>query len=377
MNATSESRYARQMRLPEIGVDGQARLAHASVLLIGAGGLGSPAALYLAASGVGRIGLIDADRVDRSNLHRQVLYGEADIGRPKVEAARQRLTGLNPEIEIVPHPEWFGADNARGLISAYDLVLDGSDSFETRYLVNDACVLEGIPCVSASVSSFEGQLLTILPGGGPCYRCVFPAPPPATLAPNCAEAGVLGVTPGLLGVLQATEALKLFLDIGEPLIGRLLLADTLTMRFRRIEVERDPECPVCSASGEIRSMDDSLRATQDICRLPTDDMKPEISPRSLKELLDTGENVTLIDVRNANEHAFTDMGGMLVPLPELSNRYDELEPFKTSKLVVYCRSGGRSSVAVSMLRARGFDATSLAGGILAWGDDIDPSIQRY
>lgn len=377
MTPEDAARYDRQIRLPEVGVDGQEALSRASVLLVGAGGLGSPAALYLAASGVGRIGLIDADRVDTSNLQRQVLYGESDVGERKVDAARARLQDLNPNVRIDVVPEWFSADNARGLVSQYDVVLDGTDSFAARYLVNDACVLEGVAYVSASVSSFEGQLLTVVPGE-PCYRCVFPEPPPAALAPSCAEAGVLGVTPGLLGVLQATEALKLILGIGTPLTGTLLLADTLSMRFRTIQVDRDADCRVCGASGEIRTMAESAQVTQAACGAPSEsDETTELSPSDLKRRLDAGDPITLVDVRNPNEHAYTDIGGILIPLPFLSNRVDELEPFRNSPIAVYCRSGGRSSVAVSMLRARGFDARSLTGGILAWGREVDPTVKPY
>ena len=374
MTPEENTRYDRQMRLPQVGAEGQKRLHDASVLIVGAGGLGSPAALYLAASGVGRIGLVDFDRVDLSNLHRQVLYTDVDVGRPKVEVAAERLRAANPHVEIETHDSPFGPENGLELVSRYDLVLDGTDAFAARYLVNDACVLAGTPNVFGSVTSFEGQV-TVVSNNGPCYRCVFPQPPPAGLVPSCAEAGVLGVVPGLIGILQATEALKLLLNIGDPLKGRLLLADLLSMRFREIEIEKDPACPVCGEKPSIRSLADSARSLADTCgpQFPTMS-HPEISVTDLKTRLDQGEDLFLLDVRNVDEHEEADIGGALIPLPQLSNRVDELEPHRDREIVVYCRSGGRSKVAVDMLRARGFEATNMAGGILAWRDQVDPSV---
>ncbi|OZC02783.1 molybdopterin-synthase adenylyltransferase MoeB [Rubricoccus marinus] len=373
-SARELERYSRQTRLPQIGLSGQQTLREASVLIVGAGGLGSPAALYLAASGVGRLGLVDDDAVDRSNLHRQVLYGESDVGVGKAEAAARRLRDMNPEVDIVVHAERFDASNADHLVSGYDVVLDGTDTFATRYLINDACVLNETVNVSASVSSFSGQLF-IRTNNGPCYRCLYPEPPPEALAPSCAEAGVLGVVPGVLGMLQATEATKWILGVGDPLEGRLLIADLLTMRFRDILVDRDPDCPVCGHSPTIRSLDDASTLDTAACtpQMPT----PTLTVQDLKTRLDAGEDVFLLDVRSRDEHAFADIGGAIIPLPELSNRWDELDPYADRALVVYCKSGGRSGVAVSMLQSRGFDALSLEGGIDAWSEEIDPSVPRY
>jgi adenylyltransferase/sulfurtransferase len=361
--------------LPEVGSEGQERLRAASVLLVGAGGLGAPAALYLAAAGVGRLGLVDPDRVEISNLHRQVLYGTSDERRPKVETAAERLRALNPEVEVIAYPFRFEADNALGLLSGYDLVLDGTDTFETRYLVNDASVLAGVPNVYASVSRFEGQASVFGAGGGPCYRCIFEAPPPPGLIPSCAEGGVLGVLPGLLGLVQATEALKLLLGIGEPLVGRLLLVDALEMRFRTLHVHKNPDCPVCGASPRITS----LRAVPTTCPPPSMATIPEITVRDLHRMREEGNPPFLLDVRGPDEHALANLGGALIPLQELPQRLAELEPHRDDPmLVVHCRSGSRSARAVELLRQHGYaNAVNLKGGILAWSDEVDPTVPKY
>lgn len=367
-------RYDRQIRLPEIGPKGQARLAGSTITLVGLGGLGAPAALYLAAAGVGTLRLIDFDRVDESNLHRQVLYTEADVGRPKVQAAAERLHARNRHVKIETLDAPFSAESAPDALRDADLVLDGTDSFTTRYLVNDAARLGGVPNVFASVSSFDLQVL-VSANNGPCYRCLFPEPPSPDLAPSCAEAGVLGVVPGLAGLLQATEALKLLLNAGDPLVGRLLVLDLLSMRSRAFAVEADPSCPLCGDVPSIHTLADSVRHTEITCA-STSMSVPGLSVHALKARLDAGERPFLLDVRNPDEHAFSDIGGSaLIPLHELANRVDELEG--QSDIVVYCRSGSRSGVAVSLLQTRGIEATNLEGGILAWSDEIDPSVPKY
>ena len=372
------SRYDRQMRLPEIGAAGQQKLREATVLIVGAGGLGVPAAMYLAAAGVGTLRIVDFDAVDATNLHRQVLYATSDVGVPKVQAASARLRVRNPDVRVETTDAPFNSDNAMDLVAGADLVLDGTDSFSARYLVNDACVLSGVPNVFGSVSSFSGQV-SVFANNGPCYRCLFPEPPPAGLVPSCADAGVLGVVPGLVGMLQATEALKLLLGIGRSLTGRLLMCDALEMEFREIRVERDPACAVCGTDPSIRTIHESALSIQSSCSPPASDVStPAITVQNLKERLDAGDDLFLLDVRNPDEHAFTDLGGSaLIPLPQLAERADELKDQKEREIVVYCRSGGRSRVAVDMLRQRGYDATNLTGGILAWGEQIDPTIQAY
>lgn len=375
LSALEIARYGRQITLPQVGLEGQRRLKASSVLLVGAGGLGSPAALYLAAAGVGRLGLVDFDRVDESNLHRQVLYGDGDVGAAKLEAAQRRLQALNPGIEVVPHAVRVTEENARELVRDYHVVVDGTDSFETRYVVNDACVAEGVPDVSASISQFEGQVSVYASRGGPCYRCIFAEPPPPDAVPSCAEGGVLGVLPGLLGVIQATETLKLLLGIGEPLVGRLLIADVLGMRFRTLTFDRDPECPAC---GVNRQAGVPL-LPKNHCTPPPMPNVPEITVRELHDLRQRSEAPFLLDVRRPDEYEIANLGGALIPLDELPGRLGELESHRNDELiVVHCRSGARSARAVGMLRQQGFEnAVNLKGGILAWSDEIDPSIQKY
>jgi adenylyltransferase/sulfurtransferase len=345
------------------------------VLVVGAGGLGAPAALYLTAAGVGKLGLVDFDRVELSNLQRQVLYGVSDVGHEKLEAARKRLNDLNPHTEVVTHPFRLGPDNALDLVRGYEVVIDGTDSFATRYLVNDACVRAGVHDVFASISRFEGQAAVLAAAGGPCYRCIFEAPPPPELVPACAEGGVLGVLPGLLGAIQATEALKLLLGIGEPLVGRLLSVDALTMQFRTFRVAQDPDCPACSP----RALSAPLHRPIPICS-PSDMASiPEISVRDFHRMRERGEAPFLLDVRRPDEYEIANLGGALIPIDELQERIHELEAHRGDEtIVVHCRSGSRSARAVEFLRQRGFsNAVNLKGGILAWSDEVDPSVPKY
>jgi len=390
-------RYARQTLLAEVGEEGQRRLKAARVLVVGAGGLGSPVALYLAAAGVGRIGLVDSDRVELSNLHRQVLFATGDLGRGKVDAAAERLRGLNPEIEVVAHRERFTPANALDLVRAYDVVADGTDNFPTRYLVNDACVLAGRPNVFASVLRFAGQATVFWPGHGPCYRCLFPEPPKPGLVPSCGEAGVLGALPGLLGAIQATEVLKLLLGAGEPLIGRLLLVDTLAARFREIRFPRRPDCPACGEGATPTLVPDSTgdakagqphvaagpvpagpsQATPTCDAAPPEPLPWEIPVEELRRWREEGRPHLLLDVRTPREHAFAAIAGdVFLPLHELPERLDDLP--RDRPIVVYCHLGGRSAQAVGYLRGHGFpQAINLEGGIDAWSATIDPVVPRY
>jgi adenylyltransferase/sulfurtransferase len=362
-------RYHRQTILPEFGEAGQRRLRAGRVLLIGAGGLGAPAALYLAAAGVGTIGLVDFDDVDETNLQRQVLYSTDDVGQPKLTAAAARLRGLNPEVTVVCHDQPFGVENALGLVRAYDVVIDGTDNFPTRYLVNDACVMARTPNVYGSVFRFEGQVSVFGLAEGPCYRCLHPEPPPAGLIPNCAEAGVLGVLPGVIGTLQATEAIKLLTGMGESLVGRLVLYDALRLRFREIALPRDPDCPVCGDRPTIHT----LTAYDATCESP---MSNDMTVEELKEWRASHRPHLLLDVREPSEVAICRIdGSMTVPLGELAGQLDALPA--DQPIVVHCKMGGRSARATAMLRAKGFDAHNLSGGIMAWRERIDPSLAKY
>jgi len=363
----SLSRYARQTILPELGVAGQERLAAGSVLIVGAGGLGSPVALYLAAAGVGRLGLVDFDLVDETNLQRQVIYGTPDVGRPKLAAAAARLRALNPEVTLDLHEEPFSAANARALVTSCDVVVDGTDNFPTRYLVNDACVLADTPNVYGSVFRFEGQASVFATRGGPCYRCLHPEPPPLGLIPSCAEAGVLGVLPGLIGMIQATEAIKLLTGIGEALVGRLLLYDALRLKFREIALARDPDCPVCGDRPVIRELVQYDRTC--------DPAETQMTAEELHQWRAAGRPHALVDVREPAEHAAGVIdGAVLIPLGQLMQRVGELPTDRP--VVVYCQSGGRSARAVAALRNHGIDAHNLAGGILAWRAHGSPHVQR-
>jgi adenylyltransferase/sulfurtransferase len=353
-------RYSRHLLMPEFGEEAQRRVKQASVLVIGAGGLGSPAALYLAAAGVGTIGLVEFDAVDETNLQRQILYGTPDIGRPKVEVAAERLTAQNPLVTVVPHAEVFDTANALALVSNYDVVVDGTDNFPTRYLVNDACVMAKRPNVYGSVSRFEGQAAVFATAEGPCYRCLHPEPPPPGLIANCADAGVLGVMPGIIGTIQATEALKVVAGIGEPLVGRLLLFDALRMQSRVISLPRDPECPVCGDHPRITSL---VRYDDNTCAVQPDGT--DMTADELRALREAGTAHVLIDVREPSEHAQTSIeGSILIPLATLNDRLDVIP--RDRPVVVHCQGGGRSARAVSQLRAQGFDAHNLVGGIKAW-----------
>jgi len=352
-------RYSRQTLLPDFGEAGQRRLKQGRVLIVGAGGLGSPAALYLAAAGVGRLALVDFDAVDETNLQRQILYTTPDIGRPKLAVAAARLQALNPYVAVDLHEEAFGEQNAERLVRSADVVIDGSDNFPTRYLVNDACVLTRTPNVYGSVFRFEGQASVFATVGGPCYRCLHPEPPPAGLIPNCAEAGVLGVLPGVIGTIQATEAIKLLTGTGEPMIGRLLLYDALRGRMREITLARDPGCPVCGDTPTIRT----LEAYDRICDSSVTGTNMTVD--ELKQWRANGTPHFLVDVREPSEHAQSHIdGALLIPLGTLQDNLDKLPA--DQPVVVHCKSGGRSARAVAMLKAEGFDAHNLVGGILAW-----------
>lgn len=382
-------RYARHLILPDFGVEGQRRLKAARVLLVGAGGLGSPAGLYLAAAGVGRLGVVDFDSVDESNLQRQVLYGQGDLGRPKVEAAAARLADVNGEIEVVPHALRLDASNALDLVAEYDVVVDGSDNFPTRYLVNDACVLAGKPNVYGSIFRFEGQVSVFWGERGPCYRCLFAEPPPPGLVPSCAEGGVLGVLPGVIGALQANEAIKLAAGIGEPMIGRLLLFDALRLSFREVRLEKNPDCPVCSEQPTQTGLIDYERfcgvveegeaegAVGEEAAGDGDELPFDIDPETLARWLDEGRELTLLDVRTPPEHAIARLpGSRLVPIQELSRRWQELADAPVP-VVAYCHHGPRSAQATELLRRHGIPTVNLAGGIDAWSERVDPSVPRY
>jgi len=384
LTASERHRYSRHLLLPEVGEEGQRRLKAARVLLVGAGGLGSPAALYLAAAGVGTIGLVDFDVVDLTNLQRQILHGTADVGRSKLDSARDRIAAINPEVRVEAVAEPFSVANAKRLVESFDVIVDGTDNFPARYLVNDACVLYGRPNAWGSIHRFEGQAAVFAAPGGPCYRCLHPEPPPAGLVPSCAEAGVLGVLPGVIGTIQATEAIKLVLGAGEPLVGRLLLYDALRMRFRTLTLPRDPDCPICSAHPAITE----LRETGADCdtrgqtgvRPGSDPLVTALNhmtPLNLKARIDAGTAPLILDVREPFEAAICCIpGARLMPLATLPGRLDELDP--ADEIVVHCKSGVRSARAVGLLRDRGFlRAVNLEGGILRWINEIDPSLSRY
>ena len=374
------ARYSRHVILPEVGMEGQLKLKAARVLCIGAGGLGSPVALYLAAAGVGTIGVVDFDQVDYSNLQRQIIHGTPDVGRSKLESAKERLNALNPEVEVVTHEMAVSSQNALELFAGYDLVVDGTDNFPTRYLVNDACVLSGKPNIYGSIYRFEGQASVFATVDGPCYRCMFPEPPPPGLVPSCAEGGVLGILPGVVGTIQATEAVKVILGAGEPLIGRFLLFDALKMRFRELKVRKDPECPVCGDHPTVTELIDY----EQFCGITSVVQDPEPSSSSdvatveeLKTRLDRKDAFLLLDVREQREFEICRIpGSVLIPLGELPSRLAELKG--RDDMIVHCKSGVRSGKAVALLRGSGFTgARNLTGGILAWIDQIDPTLPKY
>ena len=371
-------RYGRHLTLPEVGMDGQRRLKGGSVLIVGAGGLGSPAALYLAAAGVGRLGLVDFDAVDESNLQRQIAHGTAAIGRPKLDSMRERLADLNPCVAIEPHAVHLGRDNAMEILARYDVVIDGTDNFATRYLVNDACALLGKPNVYGSILRFEGQASVFDAAHGPCYRCLFPSPPPPGLVPSCAEAGVLGVLPGVIGAIQATEAIKLLLGAGESLLGRLLLYDAWTLTFRELELRKDPDCPLCGRAPSIRALVDY----EELCgtapaAAPPAAARERVSARELAAMRGRGEAFTLLDVREPGELAICRLDGAAhIPMGVLPVRAHELDSARP--VVVFCHHGVRSLLAARWLRANGFPTVmDLEGGIEAWSRDVDSSVPRY
>ena len=375
-------RYQRHLTLPEVGVEGQKKLKAASVLLVGAGGLGSPLALYLAAAGVGRLGIVDFDVVDETNLQRQVLHGTKDVGRPKLASARDRLLDVNPYVQLDLHEVRLTSDNALNLVADYDLVADGTDNFPTRYLVNDASVLTRTPNVYASIFQFEGQVSVFGMPEGPCYRCLYPEPPPPGLVPSCAEGGVLGILPGFVGTLQATEVIKLLLGVGEPLVGRLLLLDALSTTFRTLKVRKNPDCPVCGTHPTVTELIDY----ELFCGLPSngtappaEQAVPEVTVHDLKARRDLGEAPFLLDVRKPFEAAIASLGAdQLIPVEELADRLHEVRAAPHQEIVVHCRSGVRSARAVRLLHEAGFThAVNLKGGVLAWSDEIDPSMLRY
>jgi adenylyltransferase/sulfurtransferase len=381
LGADELARYSRHLLLPEVNAAGQRRLKAARVLCIGAGGLGSPAALYLAAAGVGTIGLVDFDRVDLSNLQRQVLYGTDDVGEKKLEAARARIHDANPNVEVVLHDCHFTSANAQEIIAPYDLIIDGSDNFPTRYLSNDVCVFARKPNIYGSVFRFEGQASIFAPHlGGPCYRCLFPEPPPPGAAPSCAEAGVLGVLPGIIGLMQTTEALKLIIGAGETLVGRLIHFDALKMKFREFKLRRDPECPVCGENPTIFAPIDY----EQFCggqianaAVEADGAVPSVSVRELKRKMDARERLTLVDVREPWEYEIAQIAGArLIPLGELEERLTELP--REGIVVVQCHSGVRSEHGARLLKRAGFENVyNLEGGIEAWSSEVDPTVPRY
>jgi molybdopterin/thiamine biosynthesis adenylyltransferase/rhodanese-related sulfurtransferase len=371
-------RYGRHLIMPEVGLEGQQRLKAASVLLVGAGGLGSPAALYLAAAGVGRIGIVDFDVVDLSNLQRQIIHSTENVGRPKLESAAERLHAVNPNIEVVPFETQLSSENALEILKDFDVIVDGTDNFPTRYLVNDACVLLKKPNVYGSIFRFEGQASVFYAEKGPCYRCLYPEPPPPGLVPSCAEGGVLGVLPGIVGAIQAAETLKLLLGIGDVLIGRLLLFDALAMQFRQLKLRKNPECPICGDHPTISELVDyeafcgtSVREADS-----GDGSIPSISVRELRDRLDRGANLFILDVREPHEYQMVNLKGHLIPLGELPKRINELD--SSRDIVVHCHTGVRSATAVRFLRQMGFTkAVNLAGGIDRWAVEVDTKIVRY
>jgi adenylyltransferase/sulfurtransferase len=376
-------RYSRHLIMPEVGMDGQRKLKSGSVLCIGAGGLGSPAAMYLAAAGIGRVGIVDFDVVDFSNLQRQLLHGTPDVGRSKLVSAKDRLQALNPHVQIDTYETLLSSENALDLFAGYDVILDGTDNFPTRYLVNDACVLTGKPNAYGSIFRFEGQASVFATKEGPCYRCLYPEPPPPGLVPSCAEGGVLGVLPGIIGVIQATETVKLILGVGEPLIGRFMIYDALKMRFRELKLKKDPECPVCGTHPTVTKLIDY----EQFCGIrPEPPQTPapgaavndwEITAVELKKKMDAGEAPFILDVREPNEYQINRIAGStLIPLGELPRRYQELP--RDRAIVTQCKVGARSAKAMDFLKSVGFkDVKNLRGGILDWIDKVDPSQPKY
>jgi adenylyltransferase/sulfurtransferase len=372
------SRYSRHLILPEVGMAGQKKLKATSVLCIGTGGLGSPISMYLAAAGIGKIGIVDFDVVDFSNLQRQIAHGTADVGRPKVQSGKETINSINPEVEVVVHETRLTAGNAIEIMTPYDIVVDGTDNFPTRYLTNDACVLLKKPNVYGSIFRFEGQASVFAPElGGPCYRCLYPEPPPPGMVPSCAEGGVLGVLPGIIGCIQATEILKLALGKGTPLVNRLLLFNALDMKFRELKLRRDPKCPICGDNPTITELIDY----EEFCGIGLEPDEPqqhpdEVTVQQMKEAL-AGKDIAVIDVREHDEAEIAKIDGVpMIPLSELPHRFTELDPNQI--IYLHCKMGARSLKAVDFLKQQGFKyCKSVAGGINAWAEEIDPSVPRY
>ena len=388
------ARYSRHLILPEVGLEGQQKLKAAKVLCVGTGGLGAPLALYLAAAGVGTIGLVDFDTVDSSNLQRQIIHSTSTVGKLKVDSAEIMLKGLNPYLNVIKHNTMLTSANALDILKDYDIIADGTDNFQTRYLVNDACVLLGKPNAYASIYRFEGQASVFGTKEGPCYRCLYPEPPPPGLVPSCAEGGVLGILPGLLGVIQATETIKLILGIGEPLIGRLLLVDALGMSFRTLKLRKNPQCPVCGTNPTVTELIDydqfcgiekptsvgPLEVARDkaVGDHPIVDGIPQITVDELKRKLDAKEDIFVLDVREPHEYLIANLGAPQIPVGEVERRIGELAAQKNREVIVHCRSGARSQKAALVLKQAGFtNVSNLTGGILAWADKIDPSMPKY
>ncbi len=374
------ARYSRHLILPEVGMEGQRRLKAAQVLCVGTGGLGSPLAFYLAAAGVGTLGLVDFDVVDASNLQRQIIHSTKDIGRKKLDSAEEKLLALNPAMNVVKHETRLSSENALDILKDYDIVSDGTDNFPTRYLVNDACVLLGKPNVYGSIFRFEGQASVFATEQGPCYRCLYPEPPPPGLVPSCAEGGVLGILPGLVGMIQATETIKLILGKGESLAGRLLLVDALNMKFRELKLRKNPECPVCGEHPTVTKLIDY----QQFCGIVPETKQekalkngiPQMTVKELKQRLDAGEDVFVLDVREPYEYQIANIGAKLIPQNDVPKRLSELD--RDREIVVHCRSGQRSQRIAEFLVKQGYpNVKNLAGGILAWADEIDPKMQKY
>jgi adenylyltransferase/sulfurtransferase len=371
-------RYSRHLIMPEVGIEGQLKLKQAKVVLIGTGGLGAPLGLYLAAAGIGRIGLVDFDVVDFTNLQRQVIHGTKDVGKKKLDSAAESMLDINPYLQIDKHEVALTSENALDILKDYDIVIDGTDNFPTRYLVNDACVLLGKPNVYGSIFRFEGQSTVFAYEGGPCYRCLYPEPPPPGLVPSCAEGGVLGILPGTIGLIQATEAVKLILGIGEPLVGRLLLYDALAMKFRELKLRKNPECPVCGDHPTITKLIDY----QEFCGIPQQPAAAvassgDIDPVEVKALIDHKEPFFLLDVREPHEYQICNIPyAKLIPLGDLPKRLNELDP--SALIVAHCKSGVRSAKAIDLLKQNGFTKLrNMKGGILAWSDKVDPSVPKY
>jgi molybdopterin/thiamine biosynthesis adenylyltransferase/rhodanese-related sulfurtransferase len=370
-------RYSRHLIMPEVGMEGQLKLKAARVLCIGTGGLGSPLALYLAAAGVGTLGLVDFDVVDYTNLQRQIIHTTADVGRKKLDSAADKLKAINPFVNVRTFDTFLNSENALDLFREFDIIADGTDNFPTRYLVNDACVLSGKPNVYGSIFRFEGQASVFATEQGPCYRCLYPEPPPPGLVPSCAEGGVLGILPGLVGIIQATEVVKLALGAGDPLIGRLLLVDALSMKFRELKLRKNPDCPVCGTHPTVTKLIDyeefcGIRGEEKAVESASTDMQVE----ELKRRLDAGENLFILDVREPHEYQICNLGGHLIPLNDLPNRVNELD--SSREIVAHCKMGGRSAKAVAFLQQAGFKKVhNLAGGITAWSERVDPKVPKY